>query len=187
MVRRNQLRKMAWNAFNGVKRLYEQQLINSERSMQAAMWHELWKQFKKEKLSTFKLYVEPRVRLPKMARLEARTVIPDLVVCNDSGVIAVIELKFSPRAAPSSRKDFATFSRMSLQHDKVTVHNTRWLGDKPVSKPYQMADSVLFVWAAIGKRTSRPSSQPDLEVSPGKNPMFLPMFLDTATSTISKD
>ncbi|MCY4745674.1 hypothetical protein NYO99_11885 [Pelomonas sp. UHG3] len=181
------MRKMARAAFEGVGALYEQQLINSERSLQAAMWHELRQRFEAEGKSTFKIYVEPRIRLPKEGRLDSRTIIPDLVVCNDRSVIAVIELKFSPKGAPGSAKDFASFERMSIQHDLVKVQHTRWFGEKPVSKPYPFANSVLFVWAAVGKRTSRAGSQPDLELLPGKNAMFMRMFLNTANGTISCD
>jgi hypothetical protein len=178
---------MALQAFRGVARLYQQQLINSERSLQAAMWHELRQQFKREKKPTFKIYVEPHIQLPQKGRFEARTVVPDLVVCNDRAVIAVVELKFSPRGAPGSGKDFATFSRMSRQHDLVKVQHTRWFGEKPVSRPYPLADSVLFVWAAVGKRTSRAGSQPDLKSLPGRNAMFMRMFLNTAEGTIACD
>lgn len=187
MIRRLRVRKMAHAAFQGVLRLYQQQLINSERSLQAAMWHELRQQFKKQNASTFKIYVEPRIRLPKKGRLEARTVIPDLVICNERSVIAVIELKFSPKGAPGSRKDFATFSRMSLQHDLVKVQHTRWFGEQPVRRPYPLADSVLFVWAAVGKRTTRAASQPDLKSLPGRNAMFMRMFLNTAEGTVTCD
>ena len=187
MIRRMRIRKMAQAAFAGVSSLYKLQLINSERSLQAAMWHELRQQFEKEGRPTFKIYVEPRIQLPKMGRLVARTVIPDLVVCNDRSVIAVIELKFSPKGAPGSSKDFETFERMSLQHDMVEVRHTRWFGEKPVRKPYPLADSVLFVWAAVGKRTSRAGSQPELKLCPGKNAMFMRLFLNTAEGTISCD
>lgn len=184
-IRRLRMRRMALQAFHGVTRLYQQQLINSERSLQAAMWHELRQQFKRANSSTFKIYVEPRILLSEKGRLQARTVIPDLVICNDRAVIAVIELKFSPRGAPSSRKDFATFTRMAKQHDQVTVQHTRWFGEKPVRKPHPLADSVLFVWAAVGKRTSRAGSQPELRSTPGKNAMFMRLFFNTADGTIT--
>lgn len=187
MIRRLQVRKMAQAAFKGVSRLYKQQLINSERSLQAAMWHELRQQFKRKKKSTFNIFVEPRIQLPSTGRLEPRTVIPDLVVCNDRSVIAVVELKFAPKGAPSSLKDFATFRRMCLQHDSVEVQHTRWFGDKPERKPYPLADSVLFVWAAVGRRKSRSGTQPDLKSMPGRNAMFMRMFMNTSEGLVTCD
>lgn len=56
-----------------------------------------------------------------------------------------------------------------------------------MSKPYPLADSVLFVWAAVGKRTTRAGSQPDLKSFPGRNAMFMRMFLNTAQGTITCD
>lgn len=187
MIRRMQVRKMAQAAFQGVSHLYQEQLINSERSLQAAMWHELRQQFKRAKKSTFKIFVEPRIQLPSTGRLEPRTVIPDLVVCNDRSVIAVVELKFSPKGAPSSLKDFSTFRRMCLQHEKVDVQHTRWFGDQPVSKPYPLADSVLFVWAAVGKRKSRAGTKPNLKSRPGRNAMFMRLFMNTSDGLVTCD
>jgi len=151
-MKRRLLRRMVRKAFECTTALYEQQLVNSERSLQAVMWHELRQQFIENKKSTYKIFIEPRLVLPGSRSLPDAVRIPDLVVCNKDRVIAVIELKFKPRGRPGSTKDINTFSLLANTQG-LEVANTRWEGDRRSVGCYPIEESALFVWAAIGKST----------------------------------
>lgn len=88
MVNRNLLRDMMSCAFRRTAMLYEEQLITSERSLQAVMWHELREQFKKHKKLTYKIFIEPRLQLPGSIEVKESVCVPDLVVCNRDRVSA---------------------------------------------------------------------------------------------------
>jgi hypothetical protein len=74
---------------------------------------------------------------------------PDLVVCNTREVIGIIELKYSPRARPSWRKDLATFEWINTNRKSIHVSNARFRGVSSDSRKYSLAASILYVWAGV--------------------------------------
>ena len=155
MVLRRQLAQMVDTALQTVgEEVYKKQLVNSERSFQAAMWEALRWQFAVNGKDTFKIFIEPRLttrgadkELPPSVRF------PDLVVCNRDSVVGVFELKFKPRGRASSIKDVATFELLARNRKKLLVKNQRYYPATEV-KEYRMSDSVLFGWIAIVNRAS---------------------------------
>lgn len=152
---------MMKNAFECTVALYEEQLINSERSLQAAMWHELREQFKEQNKLTYKIFIEPRLQLPGLKKVKDSICIPDLVICNRDRVIGVIELKFKPRGLPGGKGDLKKFGQLAGRKDLV-VANNRWEGDRLSVRKYKIEETALFVWAAIGKVTSSGFDENDL-------------------------
>lgn len=116
--------------------------INSERSLQASFWANLFRSFKRPELR--QIFIEPHITLA-----DGQIVFPDLVVCNSKTVIAVIELKYLPRTAAKFQKDLGTLQSISQQRTKIHLSNVRYQGDQPPQREFQFAGHVLFVWAGV--------------------------------------
>jgi len=123
---------------------YAVQQINSERSLQAALWARL-----KERLDPARrrMFIEPAMSLLDAGGSETKY--PDLVVCNTRSVIGIIELKFLPRKWPNWKKDIATFSWIMSHQARLGDRNVRHRGVQPDAKKYRIASDALYVWAGI--------------------------------------
>jgi len=74
---------------------------------------------------------------------------PDIAICNTREVIAIIELKYQPKAQPRYKKDIATLNLLSRYRKKLSLSNTRFRGAETDAKAYQFSPKMLFVWAGI--------------------------------------
>lgn len=178
-MKRYLLRRMVRQAFECTAELYEEQLVNSERSLQAVMFHELREQFKANGKRSYTIFIEPRLVLPANGKVADSVRVPDLVVCNDDRVIGIIELKFRPRGRPGSTKDLRTFSEL-VTRKGLKVANTRWQGDESSIKEYPIEDSALFVWAAIGRVTTTGVAQDEAVKT-----RYLRLVYSTVDKTVS--
>ncbi|HVZ44512.1 MAG TPA: hypothetical protein VHA82_11935 [Ramlibacter sp.] len=153
MVPRRQLGQMVQTALQTVvDEVYKQQLVNSERSFQAAMWEALRWQFTVNSRNTYKIFIEPRLSIRGTDKeLPPSVRFPDLVVCNRDAVVGVFELKFRPRGMASSVKDLKTMALLAANRKRLIVKNERFHPRTEV-KEYAMADSVLFGWVAIVRK-----------------------------------
>lgn len=122
---------------------YCNQRINSERSLQASFWGHLNDQLSKNR----RLFIEPGMSIHTKASV--KKLIPDIVVCNSKEVIAVIELKYLPRAQPRYKKDINTLSLIAQNKKGISISNERFRGKEKDSNCYTLASNVLFVWAGI--------------------------------------
>ena len=119
--------------------------INSERSLQASLWGNLIAELPPSR----RTFIEPRIHcetdtaIPKL--------FPDLIVCNSRSVIAVIELKYTPRMNPQFKKDLRTLNWLATNKSTLYVENTRYLGQNKRQHRYVLADHVLFGWASVHK------------------------------------
>lgn len=86
-----------------VEKEYGKGVINSERCMQAVMYHEL-----KVALPESLIYVEPTMRL---VRHDGRTYKPDLVVCSQGKIDIILELKFKPGGYSEYKGDIEKFRK----------------------------------------------------------------------------
>lgn len=121
--------------------------INSERSLQAALWHHLHALFKQAgKLR--QILIEPCVILTG----DKERVYPDLVICNSRTVIGVIELKYLPRGAPKHEKDMNTLRALQDERGTISIKNERYRGELSNRHEYRLAQNVLFVWAGLYSR-----------------------------------
>ena len=122
---------------------YAKQRINSERSLQASLWTHL-----DERLpAARRMFIEPGVSIETPTGL--KRVHPDIAICNTREVIAIIELKYQPKAQPRYKKDIATLNLLSRYRKKLSLSNTRFRGAETDAKAYQFSPKMLFVWAGI--------------------------------------
>lgn len=132
----------AWRA--SIEADYCRQRINSERSLQASLWSNLNRILPANR----RMFIEPLLSARGARRF------PDIVVCNSRFVIAVIELKYQPRARPTWHKDLKTFEWVAQHKANITVSNHRFRGSKADSRTYSMARQVLYVWAGMHRDSS---------------------------------
>ncbi|MEQ8847402.1 hypothetical protein [Botrimarina sp.] len=140
----------AWTAT--IDEDYANRRINSERSLQAAFCARLASP--SQAASQF-LVVEPRVRL-----VDGRRVYPDVLICSARRVVAVIELKYLPRAAPNYARDVDKLQTISSSRASLQLDNPRYLGPMPQPAPFSFSKSSLFVWAGV-YRSSDSTPRPE--------------------------
>lgn len=90
---------------------YEQRRINSEHTLQSSIYHYL----RASLPENYDVYTEAVIRLSEAATemQSKRKVVVDLLVCLEREIIAAIELKYTPRGAPtleSLKKDVRSLS-----------------------------------------------------------------------------
>lgn len=111
------------------------------------------------KLGNFRLFIEPTFLTSESIDSEGRptgkkTLIPDVVICNNQRIIGVFELKYQPRSAPLFEKDYGTldwFASGNAQTAAITLKNERYLGESIEQRAYQLADDAVLCWAGVYK------------------------------------
>ena len=131
----------AWN--ESINEDYCNQRINSERSLQALFWSRLNCILSENR----RLFIEPTITITTDSG--NKKVIPDIVVCNTKEVIAVIELKYSPRAKPKFQKDIESLCSIARNREQIIISNERFRGIEKDGKKYALSNNILFVWAGI--------------------------------------
>ena len=144
MTVRRPLQNQLLNAWQtSITEHYLTRQINSERSLQASLWANLITLLPNSR----RTFIEPRIycdggmQIPKLY--------PDLGVCNSRSVIAVIELKYTPRVNPQFKKDLRTLELLATNGASLYVENSRYLGNDCRTRRYMFANNVLFGWASI--------------------------------------
>jgi len=122
---------------------YQNQRINSERSLQASMWSQLNKRLGTNR----RLFIEPCMTIRHRGAI--KRLYPDILVCNSCEVISVIELKYLPRATPQFTKDLNTFDLISTHRSSIKITNERFRGKMTDDMKYSLSKSILFVWAGV--------------------------------------
>lgn len=183
-LKRPTLRKVISNAWETCLDVdYPERVINGERALQACFYHRLVLAL--ENLGKYPkrtIFVEPQLGFDNVTFPSGREVVaktpqrrkiyfPDLVVCDSTKVIAVIELKFLPKiilfhSNPQElnkgvKKDIRTFSEiahnlMTESHQQtmvgMNVLNERYLGVRAKEKTYQISPDCLMIWAGVHKK-----------------------------------
>lgn len=144
MGRRNPLKNIIIEAWRDcIDNDYLRQRINSERSLQASFWAQL-----NQRLPvTRRIFIEPPVIIK--TRNGVKKLIPDIVVCNTSEVISVIELKYLPRGQPRFAKDIESLALIAQKRKQISISNSRFRGAEADSRRYSLSNNILFVWAGI--------------------------------------
>jgi len=137
---------------------YLNRQINSERSLQASLWSNLVNELPNSR----RTFIEPRIYSNRKS--EIPRLYPDLLVCDSRNVIAVIELKYSPKILPSYEKDLKTLKWIAANKAKLHVENSRFLGSSTAPERYTFADKVLFVWAGIHRQPASSYKEPDADL-----------------------
>ena len=137
------LQNQLWNAFvRTIREDYEEQLINSENGMLAAFDRHLRLEIPKAR----RIFIEPRVFDAKDA---TRRWFPDMVVCNSREVIAVLEMKYTPRGYPKYERDVEKLKSVAKLRKRLHVANTRYLGVPIDDRQYLFSPKTVFVWVGV--------------------------------------
>lgn len=159
--------KSAWRA--AMSSDYCSQRINSERSLQASVWRSLFQIFDEESRKAPRgrstaprhIFIEAPLSLLVKGKRTVRR--PDIIVCDANKIIAVIELKYTPRVGGAHQKDVETLRLIADARTTIAYTNARQLGhgNKPVT--FTLADDSVFVWAGVhndANKVSEPLSGP---------------------------
>lgn len=145
MKRRMPLRNNLEWAWNQCQEDYNARLINSERTLQAALWANLRARLKDDPVRRHqRVFIEPAITLN-----DDQIIYPDLVICNSRTIIGVVEIKFLPRTKPRFSKDLKTLASLAAQQLEVPLKIDRFRGSKPGKHHYRFAEHVLLAWAGI--------------------------------------
>lgn len=97
-----------------------------------------------------RLFIEPNFSVRSKGVI--RRLVPDIVICNSREVIAVVEIKYLPRANPKFDKDVESLNLLSKHRAQLSVSNIRFSGQKQDAREYGFSSDMLFVWASIHKQ-----------------------------------
>lgn len=179
MAKRRTLRKQiesAWAA--AIESDYCSQRINSERSLQASFWSQLNQLLPPVRR---RLFIEPSIGISIEGR--PRIIYPDFVICNRREVIAVVELKYQPRAKPSFHKDIETLRTIAEQRSGLQLVHRRFRGLDFENTAYPCATSMLFVWAGIHAVQSASYSSRDIPLFADQHPSLANSYLQLHAET----
>ncbi len=140
MANRPKLRAHLSEAWGDTLKAYEERLINSEHALQVHFCIALAKRF--EAGPDRRIFVEPKVKFSDAYCF------PDLLIAGRDRIIAVVELKYTPRGKPSLEKDFGTLARFCDGDHEVMIINERYRGPAK-AKSYPIADDAFLCWGAI--------------------------------------
>lgn len=131
---------------------YRDGLINSESCFQAV----LYKAFREHLTDTsvIKVFVEPVIKYYENGSPQYK---PDLVICHDKKIVAIIELKFAPNWDPKIKADI---DKLNTLANEDSMKEKYYVARKPRTgewekKEYEITPSTVFVIAVIGKHTSK--------------------------------
>lgn len=146
--------------------------INSERSLQAALWSKLNLVLPNRNR---RIFIEPRLR----TNIDSNCRFPDLVICNTRQAIAFIEIKYLPRQQPSWKKDLSTLQWVHSNQTNLSLVNNRYEGKLKNIKKYSVASNALFIWAGIHRQTDIVLSQ---HIAQSLRPSFLAIHTETSSA-----
>lgn len=132
-----------WNQH--IRQDYDMGLLNSERCLQASFYRAL-----RIELPEHIIFVEPLLEL-KSTNI-GRNFVPDIIVCNENKIEAILELKFVPHGYPNYKKDLAKLFTLST----LPGQNEFFISLDPDSGKfsngkYTFSENPIFVFAVIGQ------------------------------------
>jgi len=147
--------RQAW--LETIRSAYMDQVISSERALQAQFAARLMEVFRVERIKR-RIFVEPLMQLNSGSRVH-----PDLLICNAREIIGVVELKYQPNKRPKYGKDFATFESLAEHGREIEIDNRRYRGPAFGGGPFALSADALFVWAGVYRGPARtiPESTPE--------------------------
>ena len=120
---------------------YDHRLINSEGGLQVNFCLALCNEFERDRVKRY-IFVEPIIISGSLQCY------PDLLICNAKSVIGVVELKYTPRGIPRTKKDLNTLSHLRGSADDILVENLRYRGNQRPRR-FTLSSDAVFCWAAI--------------------------------------
>jgi hypothetical protein len=148
--------QLAWN--ESIKD-YTSRMINSEHTLQAAIYHHLRQSLR----DGFQVFTEAVIYLPESVMNETgkSKVVIDLLVCHQQIIIAAIEIKYSPRSAPSVnsiKKDILSLSRITSRlrrDDRVSIEIPRFLSSGPETMSLSISPFRKLIFASYCKKDDK--------------------------------
>ncbi|MCF8001714.1 MAG: hypothetical protein K9K76_07665 [Halanaerobiales bacterium] len=138
-------------AWNEVGEDYCKGLINLEHCLQAAFYKSL-----RESLSEaqdIRIYVEPVIEYYDKGSPRYR---PDIVVCEDKHITAIIEFKFAPNWYPDIGSDIKKFEALVEDEDQEKYYVERYPDTGKWKEPkYFTSSSTKYIIAVIGQEVSQ--------------------------------
>lgn len=127
---------------------YKRQRINSERSLQASFWSELNRIFGDQPR---RMFIEPSMVIVNTNTEGKQRIVrvPDLVICNSTEIIGIMEIKYLPRGKPNYKKDLETLAWIAEHGSEMAVANYRFRGNIADAHAYKMSRSVIYAWGGV--------------------------------------
>lgn len=134
---------------------YIERRINSEHCLQSSLYRHLLNELSSH--PEYKVFVETVILLSETAKDESpkKKVIVDLLVCENSEIVAAIELKYTPRATPKSEtvtKDLTSLSHITNRKEvkqRCEIKNKRYRNDDQDSVPLTILSARKIIFAAF--------------------------------------
>ena len=150
--------------------------------MQASFWSQLNRILPPK---TRRMFIEPRLAFRD--RGVERRLYPDVVIGNTRTAIAVVELKYLPRAQMQFAKDLESMRIISQYRGDLAVENDRFRGTRRDPKSYPFANSVLFVWAGVHRPGRTSYESPEVPVFSANHKELAGCFLQLHAETHARD
>ncbi len=130
--------EQAWT--ESIESDYDSHAVLSERTLQASIWAKL-----RAKANGQYIFIEPKIYLPPIHGNLSTHVIPDLLVCRGESVIAVIELKFTPRVKADLRSDIQKLRKVRDAKEPLSIELERFRGVQAKAHKYRTTESTQYV------------------------------------------
>jgi len=135
-----------------VGRDYMYGLINSESCFQAVLYKVLREHL--EDAPDTKVFVEPVIKYYENGSPQYK---PDLIICHNKLIVAIIELKFAPNWDPKIKADI---DKLNILANQESIKEKYFAARKPrtgewEAKEYEITSSTVFLIAVIGKYSSK--------------------------------
>lgn len=159
----------AWTA---TAKDYDLRRLNSERCVQASIYHHLRRKLKRPE---FTIYIEPYLSIG-----DAKPCYLDMLVAHGGNVVLALELKYKPNSKPSRRSVAADLSKLvqlknrRASADQTGIHIGRFLSEKTEKLTLGVAPRSIAVFAAYVKEGAFPTTRKSFwaehrEVTVGSN------------------
>jgi len=127
-------------------------LINSESCFQAVLYKVLRDNL--TDTTDTKVFVEPVIKYYDSGSPQYK---PDLVICQNKKIIAIIELKFAPNWNPKIKPDI---DKLNILASQKSMADKYYVARKPNTgeweeKEYEIMASSVFIIAVIGNYSSK--------------------------------
>lgn len=121
---------------------YSKQQINSERGLQVHFCARLLVNIEND---NWRILIEPKVKIDG----RKNPIFPDILICSQRAVIAVVELKYTPRGKPSINNDLSKLRAFAAPETLIEVVNERFRGKRISPITYKLTKDALVCWAGV--------------------------------------
>ncbi|MBI1344987.1 hypothetical protein GC163_01715 [bacterium] len=138
----NPIPKILFEIWNGIIRdEYSNMRINSEGKLEALLFARLESRL----LDTgIEILVQPKIQV------DGDSFIPDLMLCRDLEVIAVLEAKYLPKVGPKAKRDIKKLKSIATTRPDPLYVLQRYRGSASThALKFRLSDMPIFVWLGL--------------------------------------